>query len=191
MRHHFLQILPDFAFRGGIAQQIGGVIRGHQFRAAIIEPLAAKSRNSLVVFRSACAAARRGSNHFRLNHIQLAKQKRRAGRDFVFLRHAIFRRAALHDVADVNLFARKPMASIICVSSFPARPTNGRPCMSSSWPGPSPTNTSSAFGFPTPKQSCCAPLCSLQRVHSADVRANAFERVALDALVKKRRTEDW
>ena len=38
--------------------------------------------------------------------------------------------------------------SIICVSSCPARPTNGMPCASSSAPGPSPTNTSGDFSSP-------------------------------------------
>ena len=33
-------------------------------------------------------------------------------------------------------FRCRPIASIICVSSFPARPTNGNPCASSSAPGP-------------------------------------------------------
>ena len=58
------------------------------------------------------------------------------------------------------------MASIICVRSFPARPTNGSPCASSSAPGPSPTNTSCAFGLPSPNTSLFRPLCSLQRVQS-------------------------
>src|SRR5580658_7633824 len=38
--------------------------------------------------------------------------------------------------------------------------------MSSSWPGPSPTNTSSALGLPTPKTMLVRALCSLQRVQS-------------------------
>src|SRR5579864_5686522 len=38
--------------------------------------------------------------------------------------------------------------------------------MSSSCPGPSPTKTSSALGFPTPKTSLVRALCKRQRVHS-------------------------
>src|SRR5881396_98837 len=60
----------------------------------------------------------------------------------------------------------RPMASIIWVSSFPARPTKGNPCASSSAPGPSPTKTSCALGFPSPKTILCRVLWSLQRVHS-------------------------
>src|SRR5204863_444639 len=63
-------------------------------------------------------------------------------------------------------FRCSPIASIICVSSLPARPTNGNPWASSSAPGPSPTKTSSALGFPSPKTILCRVLWSLQRVHS-------------------------
>ena len=53
---------------------------------------------------------------------------------------------------------------MILVSSWPARPTNGSPWMSSSAPGASPTNIRSALGFPTPKTTCLRPsVCSLQR----------------------------
>ena len=40
--------------------------------------------------------------------------------------------------------------SIICVSSSPARPTKGRPRLSSSAPGPSPMKRISALGLPSP-----------------------------------------
>ena len=61
-----------------------------------------------------------------------------------------------------------PIAPMILVRSSPARPTNGLPCLSSSAPGASPTNISSAFGFPTPKTVCVrkAARCS----HLAQVR---------------------
>ncbi len=45
----------------------------------------------------------------------------------------------------------KAIASIILVSNWPAKPTKGSPCRSSSAPGASPTNINSASGFPTPK----------------------------------------
>src|SRR5271165_5333524 len=60
-----------------------------------------------------------------------------------------------------------PMALIMLLSNWPARPTKGSPCTSSSAPGPSPTNIKSAQGLPTPKTICLRPcLCSLQRVQS-------------------------
>ena len=43
---------------------------------------------------------------------------------------------------------------MIFVRSWPARPTNGSPCASSSAPGASPTNINSARGLPTPKTTC-------------------------------------
>ena len=64
-----------------------------------------------------------------------ALEERLARRDLVGLRVAVARRPALHDVADVDVLAREPIASIILVSSWPAPPTNGSPCASSSAPG--------------------------------------------------------
>ena len=49
---------------------------------------------------------------------------------------------------------------MIFVSSWPARPTNGSPCRSSSAPGASPTNIRSAFGLPTPKTTCVGRACA-------------------------------
>ena len=50
-----------------------------------------------------------------------------------------------------------PMASMIFVSSCPARPTNGSPWMSSSAPGASPTNIRSAFGIADAEHHLLAP----------------------------------
>ena len=59
-----------------------------------------------------------------------------------------------------------PTESISRLSSFPARPTNGSPCSSSSAPGASPTKTSSAFGLPVPKTISLRWFDSLQRRQS-------------------------
>ena len=45
----------------------------------------------------------------------------------------------------------KFIALSISVRSCPALPTNGRPCLSSSAPGPSPITITSASGLPVPK----------------------------------------
>ena len=45
----------------------------------------------------------------------------------------------------------KPQACRILSSSCPDRPTNGRPCRSSSLPGASPIMTMGAWGLPSPK----------------------------------------
>src|ERR1035437_9994140 len=52
-------------------------------------------------------------------------------------------------------------------SSFPAWPTNGRPCLSSWKPGASPTNINAACGLPAPKTTCVRPRASRQRVQPA------------------------
>src|SRR3954470_3618090 len=49
-------------------------------------------------------------------------------------------------------------------SSFPAWPTNGRPCLSSWNPGASPTNIRSARGLPAPNTTCVRPCARRQRV---------------------------
>ena len=56
--------------------------------------------------------------------------------------------------------------SMMSVSSCPARPTNASPCSSSSAPGPSPTNISSASGLPWPKTIVLRPPASRQRWQS-------------------------
>ena len=45
---------------------------------------------------------------------------------------------------------RQPIEARSLTSRPPARPTNGRPSRSSLKPGPSPTNTTSVSGFPSP-----------------------------------------
>ena len=63
-----------------------------------------------------------------------------------------------------------PIASMIFVSSWPARPTNGSPCRSSSSPGASPTNINRACGLPTPNTTWRRPsVCSLQRVQAGPI----------------------
>src|ERR1700728_1875657 len=49
-------------------------------------------------------------------------------------------------------------------SSLPERPTKGWPARSSSRLGPSPTNSRSAVGEPTPKTTCVRPFASGQSV---------------------------
>src|SRR5918995_30787 len=49
------------------------------------------------------------------------------------------------------------MSAMSPVRSLPARPTNGMPCLSSSAPGPSPTNTRSAAGSPSPNTTWLRP----------------------------------
>src|SRR5215813_932099 len=73
------------------------------------------------------------------------------------------------------------MASIIWVRSLPARPTKGRPCASSSAPGPSPTKTSSALGLPSAKTMFLRALWSLQRLQSPR-SSRTFNSVSFEIL---------
>ena len=123
---------------------------------------------ALLVLSRACAAhAAQAHDHFRLNGSDLPQQKRHAGGDFVFFRQCDFPAGGTSPRwRCTRRCGDRPMASIICVSSCPARPTKGSPCKSSSWPGPSPTNISSAWGLPAPKTILLRWRCSLQRVQS-------------------------
>ena len=70
-------------------------------------------------------------DHARVDGADLALQVRLAGVDLVGQRVAVARRPALHDVRDVDVLARRPISPSIFVSSWPAAPTNGSPCLSS------------------------------------------------------------
>src|SRR6202046_3024558 len=105
-RHYLLQILPNFAFRIRISQQISRMICGDQFRTAEIKPFASKPGDALgrLQKRLRCATPE-ATNHLRPDYINLPKKERRASCDFIFFRQTVFRRAAFHYVADVNVFS--------------------------------------------------------------------------------------
>src|SRR5258707_941106 len=65
------------------------------------------------------------------------------------------------------------MARVMRLSNSPAAPTNGSPCRSSSAPGPSPTNISSAAGLPEPNTPFARPSLSRQRAQPAAAAATA------------------
>ena len=64
-------------------------------------------------------------DHLRLDHRDLPHQKRRAGLALLALRRAIARRAALHDVRDVDLLARDPHRFDHVVEQLPGAPHEG------------------------------------------------------------------
>src|SRR5215475_4731252 len=80
------------------------------------------------------------------------------------------------------------MASIIWLRSLPARPTNGRPCASSSAPGPSPTKTKSALGLPSAKTMFLRALWSLQRLQSPR-SSRIFSSVSPESLFMDSKSE--
>src|SRR6516164_5315514 len=60
-----------------------------------------------------------------------------------------------------------PIPASSFVSSLPAAPTNGIPCLSSWKPGASPTNIRSALEEPTPKTTCVRDSASAHDVQPA------------------------
>src|SRR5579862_381334 len=76
-----------------------------------------------------------------------------------------------------------PIAPMILLSNWPARPTNGSPCKSSSWPGPSPTKTSFALRLPVPKTTFVRPSCSTQFTHAFARASSSRQRSSLSGVM--------
>jgi hypothetical protein len=68
-----------------------------------------------------------------------------------------------------------PAARSIELSSWPARPTKGSPCRSSSAPGASPITMSRAARLPTPNTVCVRVSHSPQSLQSRTVAASEFQ----------------
>ena len=93
-----------------------------------------------------------GHDHFRIDHIQLTQQKRRARFDFIGLGQSIFRRAAFHDVADVNVFALQvPSLRSSASAIFPRAPRTASPACLRRALGLRPRKPDFAFGLPSAK----------------------------------------
>ena len=123
----------------------------------------------------------------RIEHLELAPQVRRAGGDLVRLRVAVAGRAALDDVGDEDLVAAPADAIQQLTSRPPARPTNGRPSRSSLKPGPSPTNTTSVSGLPSPGTACVRGTCEPAAGADPDLGRDRLERRAGARAVGSRR----
>ena len=84
------------------------------------------------------------------------------------------------------------MALSILSSSCPARPTNGKPCRSSSSPGPSPIIITSGFSAPIPGTVLLRVEASLQAVHErifcaiASIESRCMEEFELELLISER-----
>src|SRR5690606_20413589 len=65
-----------------------------------------------------------------------------------------------------------PIAAIMRSRSCPAAPTNGKPCASSSAPGPSPTKHTPELPVPRANTVCFRPAWSAQRSHPRTVSAS-------------------
>src|SRR5260221_8572070 len=85
--HDFLQVLPDVTLGGGIAQQIGRMIGGDHFIAAILEPFAAKMRDAAIGSQQSLrGGGAKADDDFRPQGIELTKKKWGAGIDIVVFR---------------------------------------------------------------------------------------------------------
>src|SRR5215813_3669981 len=104
--HDFLQISPDFAFRRRIPQKISRMISSNKFSPAKFLPFASKMGNSAVCLQnSLCSRRSQAHYHFWRDRINLPEKKWRTLRNFVVFWLAVLRRAAFHNVADINVFA--------------------------------------------------------------------------------------
>src|SRR5262249_10196633 len=102
--HDFLKILPDVGLRGGIAKQVCRMVGGEHFLTAIVEPLASIVGNAAIGLEKCLkSCGTQADDHLRLDRVELAKKKRRTGGDLVWFGLAISWRAALDDVADVDV----------------------------------------------------------------------------------------
>src|SRR5262245_15268691 len=103
---NLLHIFPDFALRRGVSQQVRRVKRRNQLGAAEVVDAAAQPRNRVerAEQRLRAELAER-DDHLRFDDVDLPEQKRLARLDFVGLRIAVARRAALDHVRDVDVLA--------------------------------------------------------------------------------------
>ena len=105
----------------------------------------------------------------RIHQLDMAAQEGQAHRRFLGRGIAIVRRPPVDNIGDVGAGAVQMDAASILSSSFPARPTKGRPMRSSSRPGASPMNMMREAGLPSAKTVWVARL--LQRA-----AVEAFQR---------------
>ena len=182
MGDDFFQILPHFTLGRRIPQEIGGMIRRQKRHAAKIEPLSPQSRDGL--FRSEQGLEGDGAeanNHFRPNYVELAKEKGRAGLNFVGLGRAIFWWAAFHHIADVNVVAAQAHGLDHLRKKF-SRAADERQTLDIFIATRALTNENKLRArVARAEDNVGAFLAQLAALAVADVGANAFERIVLDA----------
>jgi len=82
------------------------MVRGEQFSAAKFEPLAAELGNAAIGLEQRfCGSGAEADDDFGSDGVDLPHEEWRAGPHFIFFGLAVFWRAALHHVADVDVFA--------------------------------------------------------------------------------------
>ena len=174
--HQKLNIFPGLLLRGRVPQEIRRMVGADYLDSMVIVEFSTKvsdgSGRVQQALRSDCAET---ADELRPDQFQLTVEERAARGRLVRQGVPIARRAALERIEDVHVFAAQPRIPLVMISvrSFPARPTKGTPCRSSSAPGASPMKTSRAFGLPSPKTVCVrVEASSAQAVHAATSFAN-------------------
>ena len=121
-----------------------------------------------------------GTDHFRLDYVELAQQGRRAGGDFVFFREAIFRRAAFHHVADVNVVAAQAHGFDHLREQFSRAADEGLALTIFIVAGAFADENQIGFRVADAEDDVAAPFVEFAARAIADVGADAVERVVFD-----------
>src|SRR5690348_8040456 len=143
------------------------MIGAHHRNAAKLEPLPAQPRNGLLLAINRLKGNRAEAyDGFGIDDRELPVQKRRAGFHFVRLRRAIFRRTALHHVADVNVFTLEAHRFDHLREQFSRAADERQSLNIFIAPRPFADETSSARGLPLPKTIVLRCLHKRQRWQS-------------------------
>jgi len=123
------QIRPNLALGSGVSQQVGGVKRRHDGQASLIQPeLPSDSSNAFIhTEEPAYCRSAEGDDDLGSEELNLAFEIRGAFLDLALLRFVVLRRAALDDVADVNLIEREAHRKDHLVEKFPCGAAKGFP----------------------------------------------------------------
>ena len=152
----------------GIAQQVGRVERRHQRDALVAAEAAAQPRDRRVVAQQALRRelAQR-DDHPRPDRRELPLQERLAAGDLVGLGVAVAGRAALQDVADVDVArARSPSPRSSSSAAGPPCRRTARPARPRRRPAPRRRTPGRRRGCRRRTRCSCAPCASLQRWQS-------------------------
>ena len=135
--HQELHVFPDLSFGGRVAQEIGGVVGDQDLGPAPgVQATAQASQRTLGGQQGGSGHRSQAADVLGSNDLQLSFKKRTTMVRLLGRGRAVLRRSALEDIQDIDiLHAASVQASMILFSNWPARPTNGSPCRSSSAPG--------------------------------------------------------
>ena len=120
------------------------------------------------------AGAAEADQEIRIGELDLALDERPADRRLLRRRRAVAGRPPGHDVGDVDASAGRGRSRRACGrEAGPERPTKGRPCMSSSRPGASPTSITRLLGLPSAKTSLGGGQAEIAAVEGGERRRGA------------------